>query len=128
MNEYTLSDGTAIIIKSYEEWLQDRIHMTEEEFRIKLGKRKEPLFKDKWWPVDKVIEIYHNKYRQYVDRIHLDHISLTFSEYLESYEGRTAASFHEMCAATGAGAKEENRWLEWIRNDWEKHENNLIPF
>lgn len=128
MKEYTLSDGTTVKIKSYEEWLLDNIHMTEDEFKEKLEQRKEPLYIDQWWPADKVIEFYHNKYRRYVDRIHLDHISLTFSEYLEAYEGHTPESFHEMCAATGLDYRNESRWLEWIRNDWEKHENNLIPF
>ena len=128
MKEYTLSDGTAVMVKSYEEWLWDCTGMTEEELRIKLDQRKEPRFICKWWATDKIMEHYHDEYRRYVDLIHLDHISLTFIEYLEAYEGHTVNSFHEMCAATGAGGKDEKKWLEWIKRKWEKHEENIIPF
>lgn len=124
MKEYTLSDGAAVKIKSYEEWLFDRIHMTEEEFfaeleRTRTYRQEQP---------EEVIKFYRNEYSRYVDRIHLDHISLTYSEYLEAYEGHTPASFHEMCDSTGATHAEEIKWLEWIREKWEKHEDNLIPF
>ena len=51
MKGYTLSDGTAVTIKSYEEWLWDRIHMTENTFREKLEKRKKPLSEDRNWPM-----------------------------------------------------------------------------
>lgn len=128
MKEYTLSDGTAVTIKSYEEWLWDRIHMTENTFREKLDKRKKPLFEDRYWPTDNVIGLYHDKYRQYVDRIHLDHMSLTFPEYFEAYEGHTFDLFHEMCAETGLSRADETAWYESIRKAWEGHENNIIPF
>lgn len=128
MKEYTLSDGTAVTIKSYEEWLWDRMHMTENTFREKLAKRKKPLFEDRDWPADKVIGLYHDKYRQYVDRIHLDHMSLTFPEYLEAYEGHTSDTFHEMCVGTGLSRTDETAWHESIRKAWEEHENNIIPF
>lgn len=128
MKEYTLSDGTTVTIRSYEEWLWDRIHMTEDVFREKLEKRKKPFFEDKYWLTDKVIEIYCNKYRGYVDRIHLDHMSLTFREYFEAYEGMAFNEFHEMCAGTGVSRIDETAWFESIRKAWEEHENNIIPF
>ena len=128
MKEYTLSDGTTVTIRSYEEWLWDRIHMTEDVFREELEKRKNPFFEDKYWPTDKVIEIYRNKYRGYVDRIHLDHMSLTFREYFEAYEGMTFDQFHEMCAGTGVSRIDETAWFESIRKALEEHENNIIPF
>lgn len=128
MKEYALSDGTTVTIKSYEEWLRDGIHMTEDAFREKLEKRKKPLFETEWDPMEKVIELYRNKYRQYMDRIHLDHMSLTFQEYIEAYEGLTFDEFHEMCVKTGTSRADETAWLESIRKAWEKHENNIIPF
>lgn len=124
MKEYTLSDGAAVMIKSYEEWLYDRIHMTEEEFLAEL-KRTSAYRQEQ---PEGVIRFYRNEYSRYVDRIHLDHISLTFSEYLEAYEGHTSASFHEVCEGTGLSHAEEMKWLAWISDKWQEHENNLIPF
>ena len=127
MKEYILSDGTAVMIKSYEEWLYDRIHMMENEFLAKLEKNY-AYFHYKQEQPEEVIRFYRNEYSRYVDRIHLDHISLTYSEYLKAYEGHTPASFDDMCDATGATHAEKMKWLEWIREKWEKHENNIIPF
>lgn len=127
MKEYTLSDGTAVMIKSYEEWLYDRIHMTEDEFYSKLNRNRAYFHYKQEYP-EEVIKFYQNEYSRYVDRIHLDHILLTFTEYLEAYEGHTPASFHEMCDATGLSHAEEMKWLEWIREKWEKHENNIVLF
>lgn len=124
MKEYTLSDGAAVRIKCYEEWLSDRIHMTEEGFlaeleRTRTYRQEQP---------EEVIKFYRSEYSRYVDRIHLDHISLTYSEYLEAYEGHTPASFHIMCEGTGLSHAEEMKWLAWIREKWQKHEDNVIPF
>lgn len=122
-----MSDGTTVKIKSYEEWLYDRIHMTENEFYAKLNKSR-AYFHYKQEQPGEVIKYYRNEYSRYVDRIHLDHISLTYTEYFEAYEGHTSDSFHEMCAATGATHAEETKWLEWIREKWQEHENNIVPF
>ncbi|EOS49374.1 hypothetical protein C809_01604 [Lachnospiraceae bacterium MD335] len=124
MKEYTLSDGTLVMIKTYEEWMQDRMHMTEEEFRAELDRTA--CYRPEG--TDDVINLYRNKYREYVDRIHLDHISLTVLEYLKAYEGHTPATFHEMCVATGLSRTDETAWLESIRQAWEQHEDNIIPF
>lgn len=127
MKEYILSDGAAVTIKSYEEWLYDRIHMTEEEFLAKLNKNR-AYFHYRQEQPEEVIKLYRNKYSRYVDRIHLDHMPLTFSEYLEAYEGHTPSSFHLMCEATGISKKEESLWLAWIKRKYQQHENNIIPF
>lgn len=127
MKSYTLSDGATVMIKSFEEWLYDRIHMTEDEFYARLDKNR-AYFHYRQEQPEEVIKFYRNEYSRYVDRIHLDHMSLTFSEYLEAYEGHTPESFHKMCDGTGLSHEEESRWLAWINEKWQKHENNLVPF
>ena len=127
MKEYILSDGAAVMIKSYEEWLYDRIHMTEDEFYSRLNKNR-AYFHYKQEQPGEVIKSYRDKYNRYVDRIHLDHMSLTFAEYFEAYEGHTPTTFHEMCDSTGVTHAEEMKWLAWIEKKYEEHENNLVPF
>lgn len=122
-----MPDGETVTIKDYEEWLHDRIHMTEAEFLAKLKKNYAYYHYKQEYP-EAVIKYYRREYSRYVDRIHLDHIPLTFLEYLESYEGHTPATFHEMCVSTGVSDAEEMKWLAWIRRKWQDHENNLTPF
>lgn len=111
-------------ILKFDEWLRNRCGMTEQEFRDRLEESREYLrLVHNTCGVqspDEVIAAYRRLHREETDIIASGGIDYTFREWLEVYEHHTPESFHQMCAGTGMGARQEAWCWGELRKKWEK--------
>lgn len=119
------------IYRTFDEWLVNRLDMTEQEFRNELEKRL-PYYNYELERPDAVIAIYKRKYREEKDILASDNIDLTFLDWLRIYKHHTPATFHEMCVGTGVSSREETLFMDTLKRQWkERHEriiSNNCPF
>lgn len=119
------------IYRTFDEWLVNRLGMTEQDFRRELEKRL-PYYNYEIERPDAVIAIYKRKYREEKDIIASENIELTFLEWLQVYKHHTPATFHDMCVGTGVSSREETLFMETLKRQWEELQAraalNNVPF
>lgn len=119
------------IYSTFDEWLVNRLGMTEQDFRRELEKHL-PYYNYEMERPDAVIAIYKRKYREEMDIIASENIDLTFLEWLQVYKHHTPATFHEMCVGTGVSSREETLFMETLKRQWEERQErialNNVPF
>lgn len=119
------------IYRTFDEWLVNRLGMTEQDFRRELEKHL-PYYNYEIERPDAVIAIYKRKYREEKDIIASENIELTFLEWLQVYKHHTPATFHDMCVGTGVSSREETLFMETLKRQWEEHQAraalNNVPF
>ena len=113
------------IYRSFDEWLVNRLGMTEQIFRYELEKRL-PYYNYEIERPDAVIAIYKKKYREEIDIIASENIDLTFLEWMQIYEHHTPATFHEMCVGTGMSSREETLYMDCLKRKWKQRHEMLI--
>lgn len=113
------------IYKTFDEWLVNRLGMTEQEFRYELEKSL-PYYNYEFERPDAVIAIYKKKYREEIDIIALGNVDLAFPEWMQIYEHHTPATFHEMCVGTGVSSREEILFMDYIKKKWKQRHELLI--
>ncbi|MCM1561838.1 MAG: hypothetical protein NC123_20245 [Butyrivibrio sp.] len=113
------------IYKTFDEWLVNRMDMTEQELRNALEKNL-PYYHYELERPDAVIACYKRKYREETDILASENIDLTFLEWLQIYKHHTPASFHEMCAGTGVSPREETIWMDSLKRQWEERHERFI--
>lgn len=113
------------IPKNFDEWLLDRLGMTEQQLRKELEKNVAYYHYDSERP-DAVIECYRRKYRHDVDVIGCEGIDLTFLEWFEVFYGQTPSRFHQLCVATGTSARDETISMSYFHRRWEERRELLM--
>lgn len=119
------------IYRTFDEWLVNRLGMTEQDFRRELEKHL-PYYNYEAERPDAVIAMYKGKRQEENDIIALENIDLTFLEWLQVYKHHTPATFHEMCAGTGVSSREETLFMETLKRQWEERQERIaldsVPF
>lgn len=119
------------IYSTFDEWLVNRLGMTERDFRRELEKHL-PYYNYEIERPDAVIAIYKRKYREESDIVASENIDLTFLEWLQVYRHHTPTTFHDMCVSTGVSSREETLFMETLKRQWEEHQAraalNNVPF
>ena len=115
----------AKIYKTFDEWLFNRLDMTEQELRCALEKNL-PYYNYEIERPDAVIACYKKKYREEKDIIASENIDLTFLEWMQIYEHHTPATFHEMCIGTGISSREETLFMDYLKKKYKQRCESLL--
>jgi hypothetical protein len=110
---------------TFDEWLLNRLGMTEQALRQKLEKNL-PYYHYRLEYPDAVIAQYKKKRQEEMDIIASEGIDLTFVEWLQVFEHHTPESFHCMCAGTGISTKEEKLFMDYLKKKWTQRRNALL--
>ena len=115
----------AKIYKTFDEWLINRLGMTEQELRRALEKNL-PYYNYEIERPDAVIACYKKKYREEKDIIASENIDFTFLEWMQVYEHHTPATFHEMCIGTGISSREETLFMDYLKKKYKQRRELLL--
>lgn len=113
------------IPKDFDEYLLNRLGMTEQQFRANLGKNMSYYHYDSERP-DAVISCYRRKYQEEVRRLECEGQDLTFREWLKAFYGHTPVSFHALCDATGTPARVETSAMAYFYRRWEERRELIL--